>query len=87
MHIKGIYAHIYATYKINDINHSTRSMVKILDISEQIWLPHSKYSLIGHMVNRHINPTFLHMFTKTQPTTISNTHVTAKYMPETNIPT
>ena len=37
------------------------------------------------MLNGHIDPSFLHMGTKTHPSAISNLHIIAMHVPATNI--
>ena len=38
------------------------------------------------MLKRHIDPTFLYIFTRIQPTATDILHIIAKYVPEKNLP-
>ena len=74
-------------YAICEATAITRSTVHIFDITLN---KHGCHTLhIAHtanMLDGNIDPTFLHIYAKTQPTATSPLHVIAKYVQETNIP-
>ena len=54
-------------------------------IMAQRWLPHCKYEPTAIMLNGHIDPTYLPLSTKTEPTATATSCVISKYIPGTNM--
>ena len=55
-------------------------------ITDQIQLPHSEYGSCSQHPVWAYHPNILHIYAKTQPTITSISHVIAKYVEDTNIP-
>ena len=57
--------------------------IYLANITEQIWLPHSKYSSHSQHAMWTYRPNILHLHVKIQPTATFISQVIAKYLPET----
>ena len=84
-----MYARIYVTYYVIGTNHSTRITVHMVtNITEQIWLLHSKYSShVQHTRWAYRPNIFAYIYAKKHLSAAYTSHITSKIVPKTNLST